>query len=100
MNGSNARVFQINLLRPVQRAWNFGASTFQRHPFLVKTISSGIGFAVGDGITQLGLRKKGDAFDWPRNGKMGGAGILAAGPLGYLFIVWMEAHIMPGAPTR
>lgn len=30
---------------------------------------------------------------------MGTAGIVAAGPLGYLFIVWMEANVMPQTPT-
>jgi hypothetical protein len=87
-------------VQPLQRTWNLAATTFQRHPFLIKTLSSGVGFAVGDGLTQLGLRRGTEPYDWERTGKMGAAGLAVAGPVGYLFILWMEGNIMIAAPAR
>lgn len=74
--------------------------TFQRHPFLVKTLTSGVGFAAGDALAQLGTRKPGAKYDWQRTAKMAAAGWVAAGPLGYLFLVWMDKAILPQAAAR
>ncbi|GAB4817567.1 hypothetical protein N2152v2_004613 [Parachlorella kessleri] len=63
----------------------------------VKTVTSGIGFAAGDALAQLGSRKRGTPYDYPRTAKMAVAGWVAAGPLGYFFLMWMERNIMPHA---
>lgn len=101
-NGTRAVVAQTVVsqgLRPFRQCFEFGLRTFQKHPFLVKSISSGIGFAVGDSLTQLATRREGEAYDWNRTLLMGGAGVAVAGPLGFLLIVWMEGHILPQSPT-
>lgn len=82
-------------IKPVRRAWNVCSSTFQRHPFLVKTISSAGGFAFGDVLMQLGSqRRRPLRVDASRAAKMGAAGLLAGGPVGYGFILLME-HVSP-----
>lgn len=86
-------------LNPVQRCWDLGLRTWQRHPLLVKTVSAAVGFAAGDGLMQLGTRR-GKPYDWARSAKMAAAGGVLAGPLGYVFIVWMEGNVMTAAPTR
>lgn len=100
IQGGNVHAARVSFLQPFKHCFNLGVRTFQRHPFLVKTLSSGVGFAVGDSLTQLATRRKDEPYDWPRTTAMGAAGLLAAGPLGYLLIVWMEGNIMPSAPTR
>lgn len=90
---------KINYMQPLQRGIRFATRTFQRHPFLVKTVTCGIGFAFGDILTQLGTRKPGLKYDWPRTAKMAVAGWVAAGPLGYLFLLWMEKNILPKTPA-
>lgn len=100
IEGSGARAISARLTRPLVVCFNTGVSTFQRHPFLVKTVSSGIGFAVGDAFTQLATRRKEEPYDWARTAAMGGAGLCVAGPLGYGFIVWMEGNVMASASTR
>ena len=87
------------LARPVARLWGAASSTFQKHPLLIKTVSSGFGFAFGDVLFQLGTtRRRGQAMDWRRAAAMGGAGLAVAGPLGYAFILWMEGNLMTAAP--
>ncbi|EFN59223.1 hypothetical protein CHLNCDRAFT_138189 [Chlorella variabilis] len=87
------------LVRPVQRLWGTASKAFAQHPFLIKTVSAGFGFAFGDVLFQLGTtRRKGLPLDWRRSAAMGGAGLAAAGPLGYYFIMWMEGNIMTAAP--
>lgn len=98
--GVNVHAARFSFTRPIQQCWNFGVTTFQRHPFLVKSLSSGIGFAVGDSLTQLATRRSDEPYNWPRTAAMGTAGLAVAGPLGFLFIIWMEGHIMPQTPTR
>lgn len=89
------------LVRPVQRLWGTASKAFAQHPFLIKTVSAGFGFAFGDVLFQLGTtRRKGLPLDWRRSAAMGGAGLAAAGPLGYYFIMWMEGNIMTAAPHR
>jgi len=100
INGPKAYAARLSLTRPLQQLFSFSIRTFQRHPFLVKTLSSGIGFAVGDSLTQLATRRKGELYDWPRTAAIGATGLCIAGPLGYLLIVWMESNILPTAPTR
>lgn len=98
--GGNVHAARFSFTRPLAQIWNAGVRTFQRHPLLVKTLSSGVGFAVGDSLTQLAIRREGEPYDWPRTAAMGAAGLGVAGPLGYLLIVWMEGSIMPSNPTR
>ena len=93
-------IARLPLIAPFIKTWNFGVGTFQKHPFLVKTVTSGIGFAVGDSFTQLAIRREGEPYDWPRTLAMGAAGLTVAGPIGYLFIIWMEGNIMPTAAAR
>lgn len=100
INGAHAHAARFPLVQPFIKVLNLGVRTFQRHPFLVKTLTSGVGFAVGDSLTQLATRREGEPYDWPRTVAMGGAGVGVAGPLGFLLIVWMESNIMPTAPTR
>ena len=100
MEGGSAHGVTVSLTRPLQRCWNAGVRTFQRHPFLVKTLSSGVGFAFGDALTQAAMRREQERYDWKRTVAMGAAGLCAAGPLGYGLIIWMEGNIMPGSPTR
>ena len=89
------------LARPVQRLADAAGRTFQRHPFLIKTVSSGFGFAFGDALFQLGTtRRQGKPLDWRRTAAMGGAGLAVAGPVGYYFLMWMEGNIMTSAPYR
>eukprot|EP00887_Chlorella_sp_A99_P005519 scaffold1.g5519.t1 len=83
-----------SVVRPVRRAWNAASAAFAEHPFLIKTVTSAGGFAFGDMLMQLGsaprrtpLRQRVDAA---RTGKMGAAGLVAAGPVGYAFILLME----------
>jgi hypothetical protein len=97
--GGNARASSFPLAAPLAKVVNAGVRTFQKHPLLIKSLSSGIGFAVGDSFTQLATRRAGEHYDWPRTAVMGAAGLGVAGPLGYLLIVWMEGHIMPHSPT-
>ncbi len=63
-------------------------------------MTSGIGFAAGDALAQLGARKPGVKYDYARTAKMAVAGWVVAGPLGYLFLMWMEKNIMPHAAAR
>ena len=98
--GGNVRATSLSITQPFRQCWNFGLRTFQRHPLLVKTVCSGLGFAVGDSLTQLAIRREGEPYDWPRTAAMGAAGGVVAGPVGYLLIVWMESNILPNAPTR
>ena len=95
-----ARAVTLALTRPLQRVWNASVGTFQRHPFLVKTLSSGVGFAFGDALTQAATRREDDPYDWRRTAAMAGAGLAVAGPVGYGFIIWMEGHVMTAAPAR
>ncbi len=88
------------LTNPVQRLWGKATSTVARHPFLIKTVTSGFGFAFGDVLFQLGTRRKGQSLDWRRSAAMGGAGLAVAGPVGFYFIMWMERNIMTSAPHR
>lgn len=97
--GGGARASSSPLVQPLAKVVHAAVRTFQKHPFLVKTLSSGAGFAVGDSLTQMATRRAGEPYDWPRTAAMGAAGLGVAGPLGYLLIVWMEGHIMPHAPT-
>lgn len=99
MQGGNIHAARFSLLKPFRQIVGFGVRTFQKHPFLVKTLSSGIGFAAGDSLTQLAIRREGEPYDWPRTVAMGTAGLAVAGPLGYLLIVWMEGNILPATPT-
>lgn len=95
--GSHSLRFQFT--RPVRSLINTSVAVFQKHPFLVKTLSSGVGFAIGDGITQLLTRdSEKEAYDWTRTIKMGSAGLAIAGPLGYLFLIWMEGNLMVHNP--
>ena len=100
MEGGGVRALCVSATRPLMRVWNAGVGTFQRHPFLVKSVTSGIGFAFGDVLTQMATRRKEDAYDLRRTAAMGAAGLAVAGPLGYGFIVWMEGNVMVHAPTR
>jgi hypothetical protein len=89
------------LARPVQRLWGTATRTFAQHPFLIKTVSSGFGFAFGDVLFQMGTtRRKGAPLDLRRAAAMGAAGLAVGGPLGYYFIMWMEGNIMTSAPHR
>lgn len=99
IHGAHAHAARFPLVQPFIKVFNLGVNTFQRHPFLVKTLTSGVGFAVGDSLTQLATRREGEPYDWPRTVAMGGAGVGIAGPLGFFLIVWMESNIMPTAPT-
>lgn len=115
-----------SLARPAQRALDAAGAAFQRHPFLIKTVSSAFGFAFGDVLFQLGTtarprRRRAaaadhppaaahpppnalvealHAVDWRRAGAMGGAGLVLAGPLGYALIMWMEGNLFTAAPHR
>ena len=100
IHGGHAYAAGFPLVQPFVKAINLGVRTFQKHPFLVKTLTSGVGFAVGDSLTQLATRREGEPYDWPRTAAMGAAGVGVAGPLGFLLIVWMESNIMPATPTR
>ncbi|KAL4431255.1 hypothetical protein ABPG75_006511 [Micractinium tetrahymenae] len=97
---------------PAARLWSTAARTLQQHPFLIKTVASGFGFAFGDVLFQLGTgaalpwaqpaassssRSKAP-IDWRRAAAMGGAGLAVAGPVGYYFLMWMEANIWTAAP--
>lgn len=98
---------------PAARLWSCAARTIQQHPFLIKTVTSGFGFAFGDLLFQLGTgaalpwaqpaaadssSKARRPIDWQRAGAMGGAGLAVAGPVGYYFLMWMEANIWTAAP--
>ena len=99
--GSHSLSLGGRLARPVRAAWGAASKSFQRHPLLLKTLSSACGFGFGDVLFQLGTtRRKGQPLDWRRSAAMGAAGLVAAGPLGYAFIVWMEGNIMTAAPHR
>lgn len=100
INGGNVHAARLSFTQPLRQCWDFGIRTFQRHPFLIKTLSSGVGFAVGDSFAQLATRKKDEPYDWPRTAAIGATGLCVAGPLGYLLIVWMESNILPSVPTR
>jgi hypothetical protein len=82
----------------VQRLWGSASKTISRHPFLLKTVTSGIGFGFGDVLFQLGTRRR--PLDWRRTAAMGAAGLAVGGPVGYYFIMWMERNIMTSAPHR
>lgn len=103
------------LARPAQRLATAASTAFQRHPLLIKTVASGVGFAFGDLLFQLGSAAAARArakpappspplgaqlrgLDWRRAGLMGAAGLAVAGPVGYAFILWMEGNIMTSAP--
>lgn len=98
--GGGHSSLRLSITQPIRNVANVGIQVFQRHPFLVKTLSSGVGFAFGDGITQLLTRRDQDPYDWQRTIKMGASGLAIAGPLGYLFIIWMEGNVMPNSPLR
>lgn len=99
IQGGNARAGRVSFTRPLVRAWHVGVRTFQKHPLLIKSVTSGIGFAAGDALTQFAMsRKVSQEYDWPRTIAMGTAGLCLAGPLGYGLIVWMEGNIMTSAP--
>ena len=90
------------LTRPVQRLWATTTKAFAQHPFLIKTVSSGFGFAFGDVLFQLGTtRRKGLPLDWRPLGDHGRRG--AGGWRGR----WATAsscgwrgHVMTAAPHR
>ena len=125
--GGGARPLGLGgLVRPAQRALDAAGAAFQRHPFLIKTVTSGIGFAFGDVLFQLGTTARPRrrpaaaaagqpaaprpapsvvaealrAVDWRRAGAMGAAGLAVGGPLGYALIVWMERNLFTAAPHR
>lgn len=124
--GGGARPLGLSsLTRPAQRALDAAGAAFQRHPFLIKTVSSAFGFAFGDVLFQLGTTARPkrrpvaadhppaaahpppnavaealQAVDWRRAGAMGGAGLVLAGPLGYALIMWMEGNLFTAAPHR
>lgn len=96
---------------PAARLWSTAVRTVQQHPFLLKTVSSGFGFAFGDVLFQLGTgaalpwaqpaangSKARRPLDWNRSAAMGGAGLAVAGPVGYYFLMWMESNIWTTAP--
>jgi len=93
-------ITRFPLVAPLVKTWNVGVGTFQKHPLLVKTVTSGIGFAVGDSFSQLAIRRDKEPYDWPRTIAMGAAGLTVAGPIGYLFIIWMEGNILPTTAAR
>ena len=80
MQGGHGALSLGTLVRPAQRAWGLAARTFQQHPLLVKTVTSGMGFAFGDVLFQLGAAPRGRprTVDWARAAKMGGAGLAGA----------------------
>jgi hypothetical protein len=85
----------------VRHLYRSATKAIAAHPFLIKTVSSGFGFAFGDVLFQLGTtRRKGLPMDWRRSAAMGGAGLAVAGPVGYCFIMWMEGNIMTATPHR
>jgi hypothetical protein len=90
--GGGAHALRAALTRPLARAW-------KKHPFALKTASAALGFAGGDALTQSAMRRPGEAYDWPRTAAMGAAGLVAAGPLGYAFLGWMEGAVLPSAPA-
>ncbi|KAI3433321.1 hypothetical protein D9Q98_003139 [Chlorella vulgaris] len=94
--GSRSLPLGTRLARPVQRLWGSASKTISRHPFLLKTVTSGIGFGFGDVLFQLGTRRR--PLDWRRTAAMGAAGLAVGGPVGYYFIMWMERNIMTSAP--
>lgn len=75
------------------------AQQCQRHPFAAKTVTSAIGFAFGDFLTQLGTRPKGKLsvcrYDYVRTTKMAAAGALIAGPVGLWWLQWLGSVIQP-----
>ena len=113
VGGSRALPLGGNLPRPVHRLWGSASRAIQRHPLLLKTVSSAVGFAFGDLLFQVGTgaalpwaqppagsaaERRRRPLDWNRAAAMGAAGLFIAGPAGYGFIVWMEANLWKSAP--
>lgn len=97
----NTHALATQVQQPFNRAWGVVTRTWSRNPFLVKTLTSGMGFAFGDVLMQLGTRKHKHhrPLDWQRSAKMGAIGLTVAGPVGFGFILWMEGNIMTAAPA-
>ncbi|KAL6769365.1 hypothetical protein ACKKBG_A30720 [Auxenochlorella protothecoides x Auxenochlorella symbiontica] len=87
---------------PLRRALALGSHLYQRHPLLIKCVTSGIGFAFGDVLTHLAAARARPMTRYSprRTALMAAAGLCVAGPAGHVFLGWMEQHVMAATPMR
>jgi protein Mpv17 len=73
--------------------WNLYCQSLEKRPLITKSLTSLMGFALGDAIAQASTRPAGGVgwqYDFKRTARMAAFGGLVAGPLGHYWFNFLD----------